>query len=372
LRSFTAVANTTHPFSSYLLLAKEIIMRGPEKEKQPRRPAAGDPPRGGPQVPGAGAGKSVLEAVGQRIGTEALQLSDERAKALESFQAQWTREVAPVLEKETGIVPAELESDVRKLVETDDEGERAKLGVALQDRYGKAIGTVSSRLGAQLPPPSGLVLASTARTGPCPIDNADALRILLCGGFGLCACPAQRIANPSIFTPPAATGGFQFSADPAAGSLYVRDRFAILGAPHTFARLSGSFTVPGNLTIVNVFLPVTIGHATVTLSGLGYSHGWATLRLRVVDQIDAERDVVNCEQELINHWTWAGGFDTIHHRPASGPVGLMGCFTRAATATPQSFLFSVELTADGTVAGFGGVQVSASAVVSSMLLVTCP
>lgn len=337
------------------------------------RPRPGEPIEY-PEPPDTAGGVDGAHArLAKRIEQEERQVAAQQARALDRLQERWTQGVTPVLQKVTGIAPALLEADVRKFIAVDDADERAEFGGELQERYGKVINaTVAAGLGAQLPALDFVPLGGPARRDPCPIDDRDALRILLCGGFGACACPTQRISNPLIFNALATTGGFVFIADPAAGRLYVRDRFALVGAPHTFARLNGSFTVPGDATNVNVFLPVRIEVATVTLAGLGYAHGWATLRLRIVDQIDTERDVVNCSQELINHWTWAGGFDTFHDRPPSGPVGLMGCFTRAPSSGSQSYLFSVELTADGTVAGFAGVQVDAGAAVNSMLVITCP
>jgi hypothetical protein len=327
-----------------------------------------------PKSPNTGGDVNGAHArLGERIAREERQIAAQRGRALDRFQERWTQGITPVLRNVTGITPALLEADVRRFTTVDNERDRARLANELQERYGEAIiAKVAAGLGAGLPPLGSVARSGTVRAGPCPIDDRDALRLLLCGGFGACACPTQRIVNPLIFNAPAATGGFEFSADPAAGSLYVRDRFPILGAPHTFARLNGSFTVPGNATIVNVFSPVTVGHAKVTLAGLGYAHGWVTLQLRIVDPSDTDHDLVNCSLELINHWTWAGDFDTIHDRPPSGPVGLMGCFTRAPTLRAQPYLFSVELMADGTVAGFSGVQVSADVVVIDMLVITCP
>jgi hypothetical protein len=109
----------------------------------------------------------------------------------------------------------------------------------------------------------------------------------------------------------------------------------------------------------------------VTLAGLGYSHGWLSLQLTVTD---GTRIVADCARELMNAWTWAGGYDDFHDVTPGPHVDLTATFDRVVTdpACRARYVASVQADVNGTYAGFAGCDNFLHARLASLEASGCP
>jgi hypothetical protein len=111
------------------------------------------------------------------------------------------------------------------------------------------------------------------------------------------------------------------------------------------------FTVPSNARHVRV--TVNLGtNWVIGLSGVGYSHVWLGLDMKVYDS----RTALVCSAphlEQDNRWTWLGGALTISdHRP--GPAITQTCVFDRNVGDPTNYAAHVFASTDGTFVGFSG------------------
>lgn len=184
----------------------------------------------------------------------------------------------------------------------------------------------------------------------------------------LCGC---RSGPPSV--PPfqgAASDGEIHSADPATGRIYSQIRSAGIAWPHGMALVGGPLTVPGSATLVIVRAVVGIDQLNVTLAGVGFAHGWASVQLTVTD---GRSVFIRCIHEVANHYTWAGLSQQMFRDVPEPQVVLTGSFQRAVVdpMCQARFFATVQVNVDGTYFGFAGGITMCAATVRSITASGC-